>query len=337
MTTARQLMRAVLRRAANPQPIQTAGAAIGRADEPSVERHSSPVRASRPRRILARSRRVLRAATSHDVTGRAAEAAFFASLALLPAVLTIVAVLRAERPAFGGDAAPRVSADLARLLRVVLTARGGVAADSADALLRTPSRGLLGVGTLVAVVVLARGMRSIQRGLTAISGIPARNAQREWVRAVLLAVTVLALGSVLLAAFTLGPLLGHSRQVGGDTADTVVHTVWVWARWPISALIILLFATLLLAQESPRQPRRWRANAPGAVLTVLGWSAATGLLPVYVAIATHVSPTLGSLGGGLIVLAWLYLMTLSLFLGAELNATRQPPARAEQRLRAPRS
>jgi len=85
-----------------------------------------------------------------------------------------------------------------------------------------------------------------------------------------------------------------------------------------------LFATLLLAQESPRQPRRWRANAPGAVLTVLGWSAATGLLPVYVAVATHVSPTLGSLGGGLIVLAWLYLMTLSLFLGAELNATRHP-------------
>ncbi len=330
MTTARQLMRAVLRRAAHPQPIQTAGAVLRRADEPSVERHSGPVRASRPRRILTSSRQVLRAATSHDVTGRAAEAAFFAALALLPALLTMVAVLRAERPAFGGDAAPRVSADLARLLRVVLTARGGVAADSADALLRTPSRGLLGVGTLVAVLVLARGMRSIQRGLTAISGVPARNARREWARAVLLAVAVLALGSVLLAAFTLGPLLGHSRQVGGEAAGTVLHTVWAWARWPISALIILLFATLLLAQESRPQPRRWRVNAPGAAVSLLGWSAATGLLPVYVAIAAHASPTLGSLGGGLIVLVWLYLMTLSLFIGAELNATLQPPAGAER-------
>lgn len=282
------------------------------------------MRASRGRATLATAHRVLRAANGHDLTGRAAETAFFAALALLPAVLTLVAVLRAERPAFGGDAAPRVSADLARLLRVVLTTRGDVAADSADSLLRTPSRGLLGVGTLVAVLVLARGMRSVQRGLTVISGVPARNARREWARAILLAAGVLALGSVLSAAFTLGPLLGHSKQVGGDTADTVLHTVWVSARWPVSVLMIFLFATLLLAQESPHRRPRWRASAPGAVLTVLGWSAATGLLPIYVAIAAHFSPTLGSLGGGLIVLVWLYLMTLSLFLGAELNATRPP-------------
>lgn len=270
---------------------------------------------------------MLRAASGHDLTGRAAEAAFFAALALLPAMLMLVGVLRAERPAFGGDAAPRVSADLARLLRVVLTTRGGMAADSADSLLRTPSSSLVGLGTLVAVVVLARGMRSVQRSLSVISGVPARSAPREWVRAGLLAVIVLIVGSLLLAAFTLGPLLGHNKQVGGNTADTVLHIVWVWARWPVSILIIFLFATLLLAQESPRRPRLWWASSPGAVLTVLGWSAATGLLPMYVAIAAHFSPTMGSLGGGLIVLAWLYLMIASLFFGAELNAARlrRPP------------
>jgi uncharacterized BrkB/YihY/UPF0761 family membrane protein len=35
---------------------------------------------------------------------------------------------------------------------------------------------------------------------------------------------------------------------------------------------------------------------------------------------------LGSLGGGLIVLVWLYLLTISLFLGAELNAVRKTHA-----------
>lgn len=273
--------------------------------------------------MFATARLVLRAANGHDLTGRAAEAAFFAVLALLPAVLTLVAVLRAERPAFGGDAAPRVSADLARLLHVVLTARGDVAANSADALLRTPSRGLLGVGTVVAVLVLARGMRSIQRGLTVISGAPARNARREWVRAMLLAATLLAVSSLLLASFTLGPLLGHSRSLGDEQARSVLADIWAWARWPLSAILIFLLATLLLAQESARTQRRWRHSAPGALLTVLGWAAATGLLPAYVAVAARFSPTLGSLGGGLIVLAWLYLLTVSLFLGAELNAVRQ--------------
>lgn len=122
----------------------------------------------------------MRATNPHDLSGRAAEAGFFGAMALLPSVLTLVAVLRAERPAFGTDAARQASADLAGLLRVVLTARSTAAVDSADALLRTSSRGLLGVGTLVAVLALGRS------GLTVISGVPARRAGREWVRAVLL-------------------------------------------------------------------------------------------------------------------------------------------------------
>lgn len=183
---------------------------------------------ARGRATLAASHRVLRAANGHDLAGRAAEAAFFAALGLLPAVLTLVAVLRAGRPAFGSAAAPRVSGDLARLLRVVLATRGGVAADSADSLLRTTSRGRLGVGTLVAVLVLARGIRSGQRGLTVIPvspratpGVngPARECPRGG--------SAGFRGSMLLAAFGLGPLLGHSKGVGGDTADTVQHSLGV--------------------------------------------------------------------------------------------------------------
>lgn len=59
-------------------------------------------------------------------------------------------------------------------------------------------------------------------------------------------------------------------------------------------------------------------------MTVLGWSAATGLLPIYAVVAANVSPTLGSLGGVRIVLAWLYLMIFRLLLGAELNSAHQP-------------
>lgn len=274
------------------------------------------------------TRAVWRAAGRHDIAGRAAEAAFFAALALLPAVLTLVAVLRVERPAFGGDAAPRVSADLARLLRVVLTSRGGVAADSADSLLRTPSRGLLGVGTLVALFVLARCMRSLQRGLAVVAGGPVRSPGQEWLRALLLAALALVIGSGLLAGFTLGPLWGHSGQMGGRGTGAVLQGLWGWARWPLSGAILLALAALLLAQESPPRPRRWRASAPGAVVTVLGWAGATGLLPSYVALAGRASPALGSLGGGLIVLVWLYLLVLSLLLGAEVNAVRQPAVRA---------
>ena len=63
--------------------------------------------------------------------------------------------------------------------------------------------------------------------------------------------------------------------------------------------------------------------APGAILAAAGWLAATSLLPFYVTLAGEVSPTLGALGG-LIVLVWIYLLTISLLTGAELNAVRGP-------------
>ena len=243
-------------------------------------------------------------------------------MALFPTVLTLVAVLRTVRPALGGDAAPRVSADLARLLRVVLTAHGNIAADSADRLLRNPSSGLLGLGTAVSILVLARGLRAVQRGLTVIAGGAGRTARREWARAVLLSAILLIVGTVVLAAFTLGPLLGHSRQVGGNTSADLIRDIWNWLRWPLSAAALLGSATLLLAQETPVKRHRFKHSLTGAVVTVIGWTAATGLLPVYVALASRVSPTLGSLGGGLIVLVWVYLLNLSVFLGAEVNAAR---------------
>lgn len=293
--------------------------------------NATPVRAvHRPlhRRAVSSSKAVATAAGRHQLTGRAAEAAFFAALALLPAILTLIAVLRVERPVFGGNAAQLVSADLAKLLRVVLTARGSVAADSADSLLKGANGSLLGLGTVAAVFLLARCMRSLQRALAVIAGVPIRKPHREWGRAVALAALVLLIGSVLLAGFTLGPLLGHSQQVGSAHQGDVLNIIWVWVRWPLVAGITLALAMVLLAQEIPRSPHRWRGGLRGAVFTVIGWAASTGLLPLYVSLATRFSPALGSLGGGLILLTWLYLLTTTLLLGAEINAVRREASRA---------
>ena len=85
----------------------------------------------------------------------------------------------------------------------------------------------------------------------------------------------------------------------------------------------LCLAAVLLAQETPRGPLRWRSGLAGAGFIVLGWTLSTGLLPLYISFAGPFSPALGSLGGGLILLTWLYLLLMSLLLGAEINAVRR--------------
>ncbi|MET3808345.1 uncharacterized BrkB/YihY/UPF0761 family membrane protein [Nakamurella sp. UYEF19] len=61
----------------------------------------------------------------------------------------------------------------------MLTTRGTVAADYADSLLQAGNGNLLGLGTVAAVFLLARCMRSLQRALSQIAEVPNRAPRRE--------------------------------------------------------------------------------------------------------------------------------------------------------------
>ena len=52
------------------------------------------------------------------------------------------------------------------------------------------------------------------------------------------------------------------------------------------------------------------------------WLAASAGFNLYLTIALGASPVFGALGGGLILMTWLYLLCLGLLMGAELNAVR---------------
>ena len=57
------------------------------------------------------------------------------------------------------------------------------------------------------------------------------------------------------------------------------------------------------------------------------WLAASVGFNVYLEFALASSPVFGALGGGLIVMTWLYLLCFGLLVGAELNAVLHGPPR----------
>ncbi len=114
---------------------------------------------------------------------------------------------------------------------------------------------------------------------------------------------------VVPAMMVLGPLLGTGRDIArslGFGPGFVVTVVIAWAA--------------TVSYLAPRRRNPWRADLSGAVLSAAVWAGISVGLRVYLRLAANANPALGSLGGSMIVLLWLYLLAAGLLLGAELNA-----------------
>jgi membrane protein len=145
-------------------------------------------------------------------------------------------------------------------------------------------------------------------------------AQRRLVALVL--VVALGVAALVVTAFlVLGPHL--EGWVGRAlNAERVVAWTWWTAQWPI--MLVVLFAsfgvTFALAID-PRR-RRWTFASPGALVAVILWVAASAAFGFYASRFGSYNKTWGSLSAAIVTLVWLWLSSLALLFGAEVNAER---------------
>jgi membrane protein len=85
-----------------------------------------------------------------------------------------------------------------------------------------------------------------------------------------------------------------------------------------------------------RKDWSWRASLPGAALATVFWLGSTLLFGYYVTRFADYSRVYGSLGAAMALMFWLYIIALSVLLGAEFNAQRavQGPGRRDPELSA---
>jgi membrane protein len=94
---------------------------------------------------------------------------------------------------------------------------------------------------------------------------------------------------------------------------------WNVARWPAVMLLALLGITLVY-HVAPAAPQRWHWVTPGSAVALLGWLLASFGLRLYVRYLGNYNATYGSIGGVILLMLWLYLSSLALLVGAEINA-----------------
>jgi membrane protein len=144
-------------------------------------------------------------------------------------------------------------------------------------------------------------------------GFVRRKAQDIMWTALVIVLAVIALGSVFLGGSVAEDLFG---TIGlGSTAATI----WIYARWLVALLAMMLVFAIIYAYAPDLEKRRFRWISPGAALGVVIWILASGLFFVYVANFGNYGATYGAFAGAVLLLLWLYITSLAFLLGGEVN------------------
>ena len=100
---------------------------------------------------------------------------------------------------------------------------------------------------------------------------------------------------------------------------TPVFLLALGLRWGFALMGSVGLTALLYRMGTPSEPR-WRRVLPGAVVATVLWFVATLGFGWYVTRFANYSRAYGSLGAGIALLVWLYLISMSVLCGAEFNA-----------------
>jgi membrane protein len=259
------------------------------------------------------ARQVYRAVWAHDLFDRAASLSYYFLFALFPALLFLTSIV-------GLLPWPRLMDQLLAYIARVLPA------DAGSMLTRTVGEVIAGArGSLVSVGVLgalwgaSNGMVSISNALN--MAFEVRDTRRWWrhrLEALGLTIGFSLLTIVAMLLFVFGERIGEevARGLGVGTAFT---RAWNIGRWPALTLCGLI-GIMLVYQLAPAARQHWRRVTPGAIFALIGWLVASHALRLYVRYVGNYNATYGSIGGVIVLMLWLYLSSLALLIGAEINS-----------------
>lgn len=243
----------------------------------------------------------------------AAGVAFYAFLAIFPAVAAIVAL-------YGLAADPQTIREHLAFLRAVLPAEAyQLLLDQVRQLLSQENVKLgfsFAIGLLFSLWSASRGVVAI---MAAMNVAYEQKESRGTIELNLLALgfTLAALAVALVAIVVVGGLPAIVKGIGvTDPLADVILSI----RWP--AFVALVFAGLIAVYRygPSRKKQQFLWIAPGAIFALLASILSTAAFSIYVAHWGSYNRTFGSLAAGVILLLWFYLTAYSVCVGAELNA-----------------
>jgi len=256
--------------------------------------------------------KTLRKEWSDDlVADSAAALTYYGMLSLFPFLLFVVALA-------GLVLDPRATDNLVQsIAHFTPPAVAQILGDRLKAIEQASSGKLLTIAIVAAIWAASGGVSSLMQALNRCYDV--RETRPFWkTRGLAILVTLGAgvLGVITAAIMFFVPVVG--AIVGGKLGAVVT-----WVRFPVAGAIMMALLAVLY-RLLPNVKPRFQLITPGSIIAVILWLAASYGFSEYVRHSKSYEATYGTLGGVIILLIWMWISSLSVLLGAEINKILSP-------------
>lgn len=179
--------------------------------------------------------------------------------------------------------------------------------------------GLLWISIFLAVWVSSSGFKAVIKGLNKAYGV---KETRSYVKLKIISMIYTILLALIVIAtlflFVFGDVIGNFLMKFLEHPEFIYY-LWNMIRYVVVILIMILFF-MFLYNATPCVRLGWIEVIPGAVVTTLGWISISYIFAYYVNNFSNYSRLYGSLGAVFMFMTWMFITSMILILGGEINA-----------------
>ncbi|QQZ59319.1 YihY/virulence factor BrkB family protein [Paenibacillus sonchi] len=246
-----------------------------------------------------------------DVQGISAQLTYYLILSLFPFLIFIMTLI--------GYAHISVEDKIRDLEQIMPAEAISIIEEILKDVAEGRSQALLSFGMLATLWAASKGINAIIKGLNRAYDI--EESRVFWkIRAIAFLAT-LFIGLVVLLSILLLVLGTWLKTQVFLLIDLPYgfQKIWDLLQYAVPLFVMFLVFTLLY-WIAPSRRLTLKEVMPGAMFATLGWIITSILFSVYVNQFSNFTETYGSLGGVMILLIWLYISSIIILAGGEINA-----------------
>lgn len=239
--------------------------------------------------------------------------AFFFSLSLLPFLVVIAAFV-------GMLPSTTLWHNLAQWLTNYLPRGSRRMVFTAILGLTEESKAFLSFGLIATLWTASSGFVSLMESLTGAYG--SRDTRSFWHKRVIALIATMLSAIFFIVSFVLMTFGHHIAGLISAQLEVVLNVALPWeiARWAASVVLMLLGLDLM-RHFLPNVKKRWRWITPGNVFIVLTMVACSAGFNFYLSHFGSYPKFYGAMAGFIILVTWIYIASLILLVGAEIDST----------------